>query len=171
MTSSDRPASRLPFLLAATACVLLIVAALYMQHVMGLEPCPLCILQRIAVIALAVVFGLAALVNPRGWGRRLAGLLVLLVAVAGGAVAVRQVWLQHLPEDQVPACGPGLDYMLEVLPWRKVLDLVLRGSGECAEVHWRLLGLSIAEWMVLVFAVFVIAGASLLFRRGASGEA
>ncbi len=170
MSSNPRPVSRLPFLMAASVCVLLIAVALYMQYGMGLEPCPLCIFQRIAVMALAVVFVVAALVNPQGWGRRLAGLFVLLIAVLGGAVAGRQVWLQHLPEDQVPACGPGLDYMLEVLPWRKVVDLVLRGSGECAEVHWRLLGLSIAEWMVLVFAVFLLMGGYLLLRRRLLGS-
>ncbi len=147
------------------ACLLLIGAALYMQYVVGLEPCPLCIFQRVAVIGLAVVLGFAAFVGPRGWGRRLVGFVVMLVAAVGGAVAGRQVWLQHLPEDQVPACGPGLDYMLEVFPWQKVVDLVLRGSGECAEVHWRLFGLSIAEWMVVVFAVFVVLGGRWLVGR------
>ena len=169
MSSNPRP--RLPFLTAALACVLLIAVALYMQYGMGLEPCPLCIFQRLAIMALAVVFILATFVNPQGWGRRLVGAFVLLFAAAGGAVAGRQVWLQHLPEDQVPACGPGLDYMLEVFPWRKVVDLVLRGSGECAEVHWRLFGLSIAEWMILVFAGLLILGGGLLLpRRSADGE-
>jgi len=168
MPVTDRRLSRLPFLLAAVACVLLIVTALYMQYGMGLEPCPLCIFQRIAVIALAVLSVVAALANPQGWGRRLVGLLVAITAIGGGAVAGRQVWLQHLPEDQVPSCGPGLDYMLDVFPWRKVVELVLSGSGECAEVHWRLLGLSIAEWMLVVFTAFALFGGWLLFRRGTS---
>ncbi|MBI1195209.1 MAG: disulfide bond formation protein B [Gammaproteobacteria bacterium] len=150
---------------AALAAVALIAVALYFQYVMNLEPCPLCIFQRVAVMALGVWAGVAAAINPMGWGRRVVGVVTVLLAIAGGAVAGRQVWLQHLPEDQVPACGPGLDYMLDMFPMRKVLDLVFRGSGECAEVHWTFLGMSIAEWMLVVFSGFLAFGILIAFAR------
>src|SRR5690606_13753857 len=134
-----------------TACLFLIGAALYLQHVDGLEPCPLCILQRLAIIALGVVFLLGAVHNPRRFGRRVYAVFVALFAAAGGAVAARHVWLENLPEDQVPACGPGLDYIMGNFPLSRALELVLRGSGECAEVAWRMFGLSIPGWTLIAF--------------------
>lgn len=154
------------FAVGFLACALLMAAALYLQHVSGLEPCPLCILQRIAIIALGVVFLIAALHNPRRLGQRLYGLLIMLLAGAGAAIAGRHVWLENLPEDRVPACGPSLDYMLENLPFTRTLALVLRGSGECAEVTWRMLGLSIPSWTLIAFAGFLLLGGYLLLRRG-----
>lgn len=153
------------FVLGFVACALLMTAALYLQHVSGLEPCPLCILQRIAVIALGAVFVIAALHNPRRSGQRVYGLLLMLLAATGAAIAGRHVWLENLPEDRVPACGPSLDYMLENLPFARTLELVLRGSGECAEVSWRMLGLSIPSWTLIAFAGFFLLGIYLLFRR------
>lgn len=152
------------FLAGFAVCVLLIAAALYLQHVNGLEPCPLCILQRVAVMALGVVFLLGAIHNPRRIGRRIYGALVVLAAAAGGAVAARHVWLERLPEDQVPACGPGLDYILDNFPFTRALELILRGSGECAEVSWTMLGLSIPGWTLIAFAAFAVLGAFLLLR-------
>lgn len=144
------------FLAGFLGCVVLIGTALYMQHVMGLEPCPLCILQRIAVIGMGVVLLVAALHNPAGWGRRVYAGVTALVALFGLVTAGRNVWLQHLPPDRVPDCGPGLDYMLEVFPLSRTLEMVFTGSGECAEVQWTLLGFSIPEWMLLVFAVYFL---------------
>lgn len=153
----------------------LLAAALYFQYARGLEPCPLCILQRLALIALGLIALVALIHNPRVLARRLYGLLMLLCAAAGGGVAARQVWLQHLPPDQVPACGPGLDYMLEVFPLGEALTMVLQGSGECAEASWHFLGLSMAGWMVLVFACYLLFSllplfAPRLFRRNASED-
>ncbi len=157
------PRQRLLFSAGLAVALGLLAAALYFQYARGLEPCPLCILQRLALIALALILTIALAHNPGSCGRRAYGLLVLLSAGAGEGVAARQVWLQQLPPDQVPACGPGLDYMLEVFPLGEALSMVLRGSGECAEVSWRLLGLSMAGWMTLVFAAYLLLGLLLLF--------
>lgn len=139
-------------------CLALIGIALYMQHVIGLEPCPLCILQRVAVMGMGAVLLFASLHNPAGWGRRVYAGLTSLVALFGLVTAGRNVWLQHLPADRVPDCGPGLDYMLEVFPLSRTLEMVFKGSGECAEVQWTFLGFSIPEWMLLVFGVYFLAG-------------
>ncbi|MDX9741702.1 MAG: disulfide bond formation protein B [Gammaproteobacteria bacterium] len=146
-------------------CALLIVTALYMQHGMGLEPCPLCIMQRVAVIVLGLILLVAAIHNPGRIGQRLYAALVMLAAIAGGGVAARHVWLENLPEDRIPACGPGLDYMLENFPLQRVIEMVFRGSGECAEVAWSFLGLSIAGWMLVIFAGFIGFGILLMMRE------
>jgi disulfide bond formation protein DsbB len=145
--------------------------ALYFQYVMKLEPCPLCIFQRLFVIGLGVVLLAAALHNPKTWGRRIYGALTALMAASGAAVAGRHVWLQSLPADQVPACGPGLDYMLQTFPFTKTLQLVLRGSGECAKVDWTFLGLSIPGWTFIFFCGFVILGIFLMLLRNTTNTA
>lgn len=157
--------SRSGFLLAFVASLGLIGAALYMQHVMHLEPCPLCIFQRVFVMAIGVVALLGVLHNPGRIGRGLYATLIGLLAIGGGAVATRQVWLQHLPADQVPECGPSLDYMLEAFPLNQTLQLVFKGSGECAAVEWTFLGFSIAEWMLVVFAGFLVYAIGLASSR------
>lgn len=157
--------SRSGFLLAFVASLGLMGAALYMQHVMHLEPCPLCIFQRMFVIAIGVVALLGVLHNPGRVGRSLYAMLIGLLALGGGAVATRQVWLQHLPADQVPECGPSLDYMLEAFPLNQTLQLVFKGSGECAAVDWTFLGFSIAEWMLVVFTGFLLYAIALVSTR------
>lgn len=144
---------RLVFLWLFLTCVAAMAFALYLQHVLELEPCPLCITQRVFVILTGTFALLAFLHGPRGWGRRVYGLLCLISAGAGGAVAARHVWLQHLPEDLAPACGPSLAYMLETLPMRDTLSLVLMGDGNCAETVWTLLGFSIPEQTLALFAL------------------
>ncbi len=156
---------RMLFLAGFLGCVVLIGTALYMQHVMGLEPCPLCILQRIAVIGMGAVLLVALLHNPAGWGRRVYAGATALAALFGLLTAGRNVWLQHLPPDRVPDCGPGLDYMLEVFPLSRTLEMVFSGSGECAEVKWTFLGFSIPEWMLLVFSVYFLASLYLTLAR------
>ncbi len=153
------------FLAGSAACGALMAIALYFQHVMYLDPCPLCILQRIAVIGLGVIFLIGALHNPGRIGRRVYATLALLTAGAGGAIAGRHVWLENLPEDQIPACGPGLEYMLESFPFTEALALILRGSGECAEVLWSFLGLSIPGWTLLAFIGFAGLALFLFFSR------
>lgn len=131
--------------------------ALYSEHVLGLYPCPLCIFQRIAVIAVGLIALAAALHNPDGGGRFA---YVFLAVVAGGlgvAVAGRHVWLQGLPPDQVPACGgASLDYLMETLPLMDALRQVLTASGECAEVSWRFLGLTMPMWVLISLTGLVL---------------
>ncbi len=153
--------ARSGYALGVLACAGLLAFALYLQYVEQQEPCPLCILQRVAFLAMMAVFVVAALHGPGRRGTIAYSTIIFVVAGMGAAVAGRQVWLQHLPADQIPACGPGLEYMLERFPLSEALRKVFAGSGECAEVGWRFLGLSIAEWslawfvLLAAFAVFV----------------
>ena len=138
------PPRRLAYALGFLVCAGLIGWALWLQYGEGLDPCPLCMFQRVCVIAVGVLFLIAAVHNPERPGAALYALLTLLVAGAGAGLAGRQIWLQALPKDQVPACGMGLAYMMDTLPFTAVIAKVLQGSGECAEKGWVFLGLSIA---------------------------
>ena len=131
------------------ACAALLAYAWYAQVVLGLEPCPLCIFQRIGIGACALLFLLATLQNPAQGGARIYGALLLLAALATMLVALRHLWIQHLPEGSVPACGASLSYLLEVFPLTDVIRKVLSGSGECARINWRLLGLSMPGWVLI----------------------
>lgn len=154
--------------LGALACAGLMGYALYAQHVLGLEPCPLCIFQRVAVIGLGGLFLLAAL-HPAGpAGRRAYAALIGVVALAGSGVAGRHVWLTTLPPERVPACGPGLDFMLESFPLQEALAMVLSGSGECASVDWRFLGLSMPAWVLFALLCLGIYGVVWNWRAGRS---
>ncbi|MGK2942191.1 MAG: disulfide bond formation protein B [Immundisolibacter sp.] len=150
--------------LAAAACAGLLGFGYYLEFAHGLEPCPLCILQRLAFMAVGTSFLAGALIGRRKVGTRVLALLALLFAGLGGGVAGRQVWLQSLPADAVPACGPGLDYMIGNFPLLKTLSMVLRGSGECAENTWQFLGLGIAAWALLWFALLGLLALRLLLR-------
>ena len=152
------------FFLIGLVCAALLGVAFYMEHVMGLEPCPLCWLQRIAFIAVAVVCLLAVIHNPGNIAARVYGGFLTVAAGAGVALAGRQLWLQSLPADQVPACGPSVEYMLDVLPLSEVFLTAIQGTGDCAEVVWRFLGLSIPGWTALFFVALAITGLVLLFR-------
>ncbi len=146
---------RLGNALTFVVCAGLLAYALYSQYVLELYPCPLCIFQRIAIAALGVVTLVAALHNPARGGV----FYTLLALIAGGTafgLAARHVWLQNLPPDQVPACGAGLDYMLDTLPIGSVIRQVLTASGECAEVSWRFLGLTMPAWVAVASAVLVV---------------
>ena len=161
------PKRRGVYLLGLLCCASLIAFALYLQYKLGEDPCPLCIFQRVAVIALGLVFLLAGLHNPQAGGNKFYGLLGLLVAAIGAGVAGRHVWLQHLPKDQVPECGPGLSYMLESSPLLQVFKTVLKGTGECAEVGWTFLRLSIPEWTLICFALLGLLALSQFWNRRA----
>jgi len=139
-------------------CAVLLGYAYFAQFQLALDPCPLCIFQRIAMLALAMVFLAAALHNPGAMGARIYGVLILVAAGIGSAVAGRHVWLQHLPPDKVPECGPGLEYMLEAFPIGEALKLAFTGSGECATVDWTFLGLSMPAWVLVCFVGLGMAG-------------
>ncbi len=162
------------FLAAFLICVALMATALAMQYALKLEPCPLCIFQRVFVIALGAVMLLAALHDPGLTGRRVYGVLIVVFGVLGMIVAGRHVWLQNLPPDQVPECGPGLEYLLDAFPLTEALSLVFRGSGDCADVQWVFLGLSIPGWTLVIFTAFTVFGLLLIATRmamPAQGEA
>ncbi len=129
----------------------LMAYALYTQYVVGLEACPLCIFQRVAMIGVGIVMLGAALHGPAGKSARAYGVLGFAVAAVGAAIAARHVWLQNLPPDAVPACGPGLDYILDVFPLVEAVRMVFTGSGECAEINWSFLGLSMPAWVFIWF--------------------
>ncbi|MBS36757.1 MAG: disulfide bond formation protein B [Thiotrichales bacterium] len=149
---------RLSNVLGFLICAALLGYAYYTQFSLEFEPCPLCIFQRVALIAVAVVFLVAALHNPGVMGARVYGVLVFVAAAVGGAVSGRHVYLQNLPPDQVPECGPGLDYMLDVFPLGEALSMVFTGSGECAEVSWQFLGLTMPTWVLIWFVLLGVAG-------------
>lgn len=134
----------------------LIGYALFLQHRLGLDPCPLCILQRVAFFGLAGVLLVALLHGPKGWGRWVYGLAGMLVAAAGAGVAGWHVRLQHLPADQVPTCGPGLDFMMENFPLADAARMIFQGSGECAEQLWVFLGLGMPAWALVWFLLLGI---------------
>jgi disulfide bond formation protein DsbB len=140
------------------ACAGLLGYAYYVQFIDGLEPCPLCIFQRVAFITMGVIFLLAALHNPGRTAGRVYALLLAVAGLAGTAIAGRHVWLQHLPSEQVPECGPGLEYMLDVFPLTDALRMVFTGSGECANVDWVFLGLSMPAWALLCFLALAAVG-------------
>jgi protein dithiol:quinone oxidoreductase len=141
------------YALGFLVCAGLIGFALYLQYFQNEEPCPLCIFQRVAFMALGVVFLVAALHGPARTGATVYGGLLLLVAGIGAAIAARHVWLQHLPRHMVPECGPDLAYMMGKFPLSEVFTKVLAGSGQCAEAGWKFLGLSIAEWALVWFVI------------------
>ncbi len=127
--------------------------ALYLQYALHQEPCPLCMVQRFVFIAMAVLFVIATLHNPKRLGARVYAVLIGLFALFGAAVAGRHIWIQHLPKDEVPACGPGLDYMLENFPMAEVLKELMHGSGECAAKGWTFLSFGIPEWALIWFVL------------------
>lgn len=127
--------------------------ALYLQYVLHQEPCPLCMIQRFIFIAMLVLFAIATLHNPKRSGAKVYGVLIILLALSGVSTAGRHIWLQHLPKDQVPACGPGLDYMLGNFPMAEVWQELMHGSGECAAKGWTFLGLGIPEWSLFLYVL------------------
>lgn len=163
--SASNISQRWLFVTGSVFCLVLLGVALYFQYVMGLEPCPLCIFQRVFVVVLGAIMLAAALHNPRAAGRRVYGALMLVFAALGIVVAGRHVWLQSLPADQVPACGPGLEYLLQTFPLTRALELIFKGSGECAEIQWTFLGLSIPAWTLLVFIGLALFSVFLLISR------
>jgi disulfide bond formation protein DsbB len=145
-------------------CAALMAYALYTQHALGLEPCPLCIFQRIAVISVGVLFLIAALHNPDRTGSRVYAALLLVAVIAGIAISSRHIWIQAQPEGTVPACGASLDYLMDIMPVTEVITKVLTGSGECGRVDWTLLGLSMPWWVLFSLVVLGVWAAAVNLR-------
>lgn len=149
----------------ALACGGLLAYALYAQHGLGLEPCPLCVFQRVAVLALGFVFLAAYAHNPARGGARVYGTLAVVAAAGGIAFAGRQLWLQGLPADQVPECGPGLNFIMDVFPFWEAVKMVFQGSGDCAKIDWTFLGISMAGWVLISLVGLASLAAWNNFRR------
>lgn len=139
-------------------CGLLMGYAYYSQFHDGLQPCVLCIFQRIAVIVIGVLFLAAFLHNPRRMGARIYGVALLLVAAAGSAVSIRHIYIQHLPDYLVPPCGPGLNYLFKTLPLNKFVVKAFMGTADCSVVTWRFLGFSMPEWVLAWFVILGLGG-------------
>ena len=155
----DQAEAAAALIVAATGALL--AGALVMEHLLELTPCPLCLMQRIW-FAIAGLISLAALIHSPRWG--IYPLLTMLAGLVGGGFAIRQLYLQSLPEDQVPACGPDMAYMLENFPLADVLAAMTSGTGDCAAVVWQF-GLTIPGWALVGFVV-VIALAVIQLRAG-----
>jgi disulfide bond formation protein DsbB len=158
------PRRRPAYALGFVVCAALMGWALWLQYGLDLEPCPLCVFQRIAVIATGVVCLVAAVHDPRRRGATLYAVLITAVAGVGAALAAWQVWIQGQPKGAVAACGMGLNYMLETLPLSEVIGRVLKGSGECAEQGWLFLGLAIPAWTFVFFIAMIAAGIAVVRR-------
>ena len=159
------PHSRLTFLLVTAACMALMMFSFYLQFALGLEPCPLCISQRIALTGLGIVALVAALHNPAKRGYRRYGGFLALFSLTGALLAARQIWIQNLPAEKVPACMPGIEYLVDILPVADLLKIMLTGTGDCAEIQWTFLGLTIPGWTLIVFVGFVVVGLFECLRK------
>lgn len=158
------PSPRIINTLIFFGCLGLMAIALFFEHVVGLEPCYLCVLQRVMVISIGVLALLAVLHNPAVLGIKIYAALSTLSALGGGLVSIRQLWLQSLPADQVPACGPSIDYMLDVFPILEVLEMLIKGDGSCAEVLWSLFGISMPGWVLVAFTGLLVISLFQVFR-------
>lgn len=144
---------------------LAIVVSIFLQLHYHIAPCPLCIIQRLLMVFIAVLFLIATLHTPQPLGRRIFGSVLCIFSLLGVAVASWQVWLQHLPPDKAPACGASLDYMLHNLPFYEMAQLVLKGTADCARVNWSFLGISMAQMSIAIFFLLALLAATHIIRK------
>lgn len=156
------PNSRITSLIILLSVIGLLAYALYTQYFLYLEPCPLCMTQRGFYILIGI-FALLMMVHSRA--QKVYSSLAVLSALGGVATAGRQVWLQHLPPEQVPACGPSLEFMLQTFPLGETLKALITGDGNCAEVVWTFLGFSMGEWSLFCFVGYVVVCGWQLLRK------
>lgn len=149
--------------LVAVACVAMLAFGLYLQHVVGLEPCPMCIVQRYALVLVAVVAGITAMAKSRGLLVAGSGLMVLLSGF-GAFVAARQSFLQWYPPE-IASCGRDFYGMIETFPLKRAIPMIFKGSGDCTKIDWTFLGLSIANWSFLCFVAIAAVGLLLMARQ------
>ena len=148
--------SRICFLLGFASCFFMLAIGAYFQFVEELEPCPLCISQRIAILTTGLVFLIAAIHNPISRGLKIYSIIGAISALFGAAISTRHVWIQNLPPEKVPECGPGLEYVFENFPLLDTIKLMLNGTGECADVLWTFIGISIPGWTLVAFIALAI---------------
>ncbi|ETX12552.1 disulfide bond formation protein DsbB [Marinomonas ushuaiensis DSM 15871] len=137
--------------LVAFASFALLGVAFYMEYQMGLEPCPLCMLQRIVFLCVGVASLLSSLTGSSS-ARKFLSWIVVVMSLTGAALAIRHLYLQSLPADELPACLPGLSYMFDVFPWQEIMQAMIMGTGECGDVVWTFLSISIPGWTLVAFA-------------------
>jgi disulfide bond formation protein DsbB len=142
---------RIWFLLGFASCFLMLSVGAYFQFVEEMEPCPLCISQRIAILVTGIIFLIAAIHNPKSCGLKIYSILGVITALCGAGISIRHVWIQNLPADEIPECGPGLSYVFENFPLLDTIKLMLNGTGDCAEILWTFLGISIPGWTLVAF--------------------
>lgn len=165
----NMPRPRTVNLLIFLATLGLMAVALFMQYVWELTPCYLCIVQRVFVTLTGLIALAAFIHNPGVRGVRIYGGATCVSALAGAGFSIRQLWLQSLPEDLVPACGPPADYLFDALPLMEVIPMLLRGDGNCAEVQWSLLGISIPGYTLIAFAGLALLGGYQVLRLKHTG--
>ena len=152
--------------LGAFGCgALLLIAVFYFQNHLGLEPCYLCVTQRVFVALTGVIFLTAALHNPSFYGNKIYAGLSLLSAVTGAYFSAKQLWLQSLPEENIPSCGPPVEYLFDAFPMSEVLTMLVRGDGNCAKVQWEFLSISMPGWVLISFIVLSLLGLYQLLRK------
>jgi disulfide bond formation protein DsbB len=156
---------RLGYVLGFLLSFGLVGLALVLQVKYNLEPCPLCISQRIAFMALGTVFLIAALQNPAGGWRKFHAGVQVVVAAVGAGIALRHIWIQNHADEVMAECGAGFDYIFERFPFRKAVELVFKGTGECSAVGWTLFGLTIPQLSLIAFAVLALYAVALVFIR------
>ncbi len=156
---------RIYFFLGFIFCLVSLLIAAYFQFIEELEPCPLCISQRIAILITGLVFLVAVIHNPKAVGKKIYAISSALFALAGAGISTRHVWLQNLPPDEVPECGPGLAYVFEYFPLIETIKLMLNGTGDCADVLWSFLGLSIPGWTLVAFIMLALLAVSQCWNQ------
>ena len=159
------PNYRILMLQALSGILLIVVAVFYFQNHLQLEPCYLCITQRVFVIAIAVICALAVLHNPEQHGQKLYAVISTLLAIIGSYFSIKQLWLQSLPEDQVPACGVPVDYLFDVFSLSEAISHLLKGDGNCAEVQWQMLSISMPGWVLVAFIGYMVVGIFQILRK------
>lgn len=158
---------RLLFFLIFIGCAALLSTAIFINPFKDMNPCPMCMMQRAVFIALGALALIATLHNPAYLGQKVYASFLALISIGGASIAIRQLWLQSLPEDQIPACGPGIDYMIDVFPLLEVIEMSLRGTGDCAKVQWTLFNLSIPAWSLIAFTGITLLAIFILLRKRA----
>ena len=160
---SGRSASLIGLVLGISS---LVFAIGYLQMVEYLAPCSLCILDRAVVIGLCIVFTLALIHNPLAIGRKIYATLAILLSLTGIGICARHLWLQQQPKESVPECGPGFWHMLENMPFKSFLDNIFNSSGDCADIQFQLLGLSLPALTLILFVVFLLLSLAMFFTNG-----
>ena len=152
--------------LGAFGCgALLLIAVFYFQNYLGLEPCYLCVTQRVFVALTGIIFLAAALHNSSSYGNKIYAGLSLLSSVTGAYFSAKQLWLQSLPEENIPSCGPPVEYLFDAFPMSEVLTMLVRGDGNCAKVQWEFLSISMPGWVLISFIILSLLGLYQLLRK------